>query len=236
MKIPGRIFKSFVFFCLALGPFQQVFVAAQPSVIETIQNFLPSIVNIRAENKTVGNSGGKIVAASFERKGAGVIIAPSGYIITNSHIVSNAHKIIITLFDARIFEAKVVSILPETDLALLNIQAPGPLISAELADSDTFSLGDEVFTVGHSQILDQTISEGRIIGLGVQRLPSGRKTATQLFQVNMNLYKGDSGGPLFDRKGRLAGIIVAGQAGAQHSSFVVPSNSIKKLYLDASVK
>jgi len=225
---------------------------AQPSIIETIQDLFPSIVSIKAENASAAqspraaaaidkNTGRLIVlrkarAAHYQKTGAGVIVNPAGFIATNYHTIADADLISVTLFDNTTLTAKVISVFPQMDLALLGIKAEGPLVPVIFADSDTLSFGDEVFTVGHSEILDKTISEGKIIGLGVQRTQTNENTGTQLLQVNINLYKGDSGGPLFDRRGRLAGMIVAGQTAVDRSSFAVPSNQIKKLTLESLSK
>lgn len=222
---------------------------AQPSIIETIQNAAPSIVSINAE--VIGavdspqtaaaidkNTGRLLVlkrvkAASYKRSGAGVIIDPTGLIATNFHTISHANKITVTLSSAITAIATIIRIYPENDLAFIHINPPMPLSAIQFADSDNLRLNDEVFTIGHSELLSQTISGGKIIGIGSNRTKEkGDTENTDMFQVNMNLYRGDSGGPLFDRHGQFVGLVAAGQENVDRSTFVIPSNKIEKHYLE----
>lgn len=242
-----NFYFSFVLFLSFCWPNNDAF--GQPSVIETLQNLMPSLVDITAENlqaakqphasAAIDKASGRLVilrnvkAAYYKRQGAGVVIDPSGIIMTNFHIIKFAGHIQIVLSDKTKLEAKVLRVFPENDLALLSVSPPYPLIPVEFADSKTLNLRDEVFTVGSSELLDQTISQGKIIGLGSHRTQKNTDTdATDMFQINMNLYKGDSGGPLFDSKGRFIGLIAAGQIATDRSTFVIPSNKIHKCYTD----
>ncbi len=169
----------------------------------------------------------------YERTGAGVVIDRSGVIVTNAHIIVNAHRIQIDLDNGDTFPAQVITVLNNTDIALLKVQTPYPLRAVAIADSNKIKLGQEVFTVGSSDLLDKTISGGKIIGIGVdQTLEQAGVRQTQLIQTTVNLYKGDSGGPLFDSHGRLIGIMTADEAARDHSSFAIPANIIKKFLLE----
>ena len=220
----------------------------QPSMIETLQAFRSSVVEITVENlgavqsphaaATIDKNTGRLLVlrnvktAYYKRTGAGVIIDPSGLIVTNYHVIAHANKITVGLHDHTAADAKIIRIFPQDDLAFLFINPPHPLSAIQFADSDSIKLGNEVFTIGHSELLDQTIAGGKIIGLGTNRTKNDADNSIDMFQVNMNLYKGDSGGPLFDRGGQLIGLIVAGQTDVDRSSFVIPSNKIKAHYLE----
>ena len=178
---------------------------------------------------------GKIVilrnvkAAQYNRNGAGVLIHPSGIIVTNAHTILRADQIQITFYNQENLPAQVIKVINDLDIALLKVSLPRPIQPVELADSDKIRLGDEVITVGNSTYLKQTISGGKIIGLGTTRTnPKTGQPQTDLIQTTVNLYQGDSGGPLFDHKGRLIGLMTAKEMAAEHSSFAVPSNKIKK--------
>ena len=206
-----------------------------------------AIVDIKAENitlqespslnTTIDQATGRMIvkkdiqASTYQRTGAGVIVDSSGLIVTNYHTIARANLIKVVLSDRGEFPAKVMSIFPQSDLALLYINPQHALVSIEFADSNELALGDEVFNIGHSQLLEKTISEGKITGLAVERSKElGANSDYHLIRVNMNLYKGDSGGPLLDRRGRLVGIITANESEKDRSCFVIPSNKIKSLY------
>lgn len=222
---------------------------AQGSLIETALEFRESIVTVNAllapqgiaspkAQAAIDAKTGRIVVASkvkaaqVGKQGAGVIIHPSGLIVTNIHTLYNTQKIAVTLFNGRTFGASIVHMLPKHDLALIKINAPLPLKAIEFADSNQIHLGDEIINIGHSELLKETISGGRIIGIGTSHLTENGPETIEMIKINMNLYKGDSGGPVLDKQGRLVGMIVAKQLHADKVTYAIPSNKIKKLYLD----
>lgn len=220
-------------------------VMAQETIIETVQKAMPSVVSIIAENDQVFDTPqtgieprtGRILTrheikqATLKRSGAGVIVDPSGIIVTNTHTIINAKRISVILHDKTSFPAQVLGFVSQYDFAFLRIPAPYPLMTISWADSDQIHLKDEIVTIGHSDLLKEAISGGRIIGIGVKggkNIHSTQGEETKLIQVNINIYKGDSGGPIFDRKGQFLGLMVAGEMKADRSSFAIPSNQIKE--------
>ncbi|HOW36411.1 MAG TPA: S1C family serine protease [Candidatus Omnitrophota bacterium] len=218
------------------------------SLIETAQKSLPAIVSVTAEITGIAQGGrpaaaidkatGRMIilrnvkAAHLKRVGAGVIIDPSGLIATNVHTIANAQKITIAFNDGTQVTAQVVQYFPQEDFALLSINPPYPLSSIEFADSDNIRLGEEVITVGNSELLSQTISGGKIIGIGSHNRQKQEGVNTDMIQTNINVYKGDSGGPLLNRDGQLLGLMVAGQMDVDRSSFAIPSKKIRMHYLE----
>ncbi len=218
---------------------------AQDSIIQRIHFALPSIVEITAQNavavrgpkstaldKQTGRliQIEKIKTAQYTRSGSGVIIDPTGIIATNAHIVSDAKRIAVRMMDGVIVSANPLKVFPDQDLAFLKITPPYPITRIDFADSANVKINEEIVTVGSSPFLKKTISAGRIIGLGKQgRSPDS--IHPDLFQININIYHGDSGGPLFNFKGQLVGLMVAGQFKIDRSSFAIPSNKILQLYL-----
>lgn len=160
-----------------------------------------------------------------------MIIDPQGIIVTNAHIITHATKVAVVLHDKITVAAHVLGVIDGQDLAFLRIKPPYPLTRAEFAHSGSFQLGDEVVTVGSSPSLQQTISAGRIIGIG-QSLSQKSQNEAAILKVNINIYHGDSGGPLFNQKGQLVGLMVASQLKLDRSSFAIPSDIILKHYLD----
>ena len=236
-----NIFLIYAAFILLMTPP----VMAQDTMIETIQKAMSSVVNVIAENDQSFDSPqtgidpktGRVLTrhqikqATLQRSGAGIVIDSSGLIVTNTHTIFNAKKVFVTLHDQTTLPAEVLGFVSQYDFAFLRIQPPVPLSPISWADSDQIHLGEEIITIGHSELLKEAISGGKIIGIGVQsgkNLHSTEGEETKLIQINVNVYKGDSGGPIFDRKGNFVGLMVAGQMKADRSSFAIPANQIRE--------
>ena len=216
------------------------------SVLEKALNYRASIVNVKAIMTGPVSSTpaaaydpqtGKLLIGKnnsmdyLERNGAGVIITASGYIVTNLHTIRNGERIGVTLPNGELVGAQIVHLMPEHDLALLKVDLPYPLTPIEFADSDTIKLGDEIVNIGHSELLHETISGGVVIGLAKSPPDDNNKEEIEFIKTNIDLYHGDSGGPLFNKEGRLIGMMMARSTGGG-ASIAIPSNKIKILYPD----
>jgi len=155
--------------------------------------------------------------------GSGVIVSPDGYILTNNHVLKNAKEIQVTLSDGRTFTAKVAGTDPQTDIALIRVQADN-LPALTLADSDKVNVGDVVLAVGYPFGVGQTVSSGIVSG-------KNRVTSSDMdedfIQTDAAINPGNSGGALVDTDGRLIGIntaILSRSGGNQGIGFAVPSN------------
>ena len=226
--------------------------AQQPSLLAQIDTAKAAIVTVLAENDDLFQSRPaiagidkkhgrimltkKIAQASYQRSGAGVIIDPSGIIVTNAHIVTRAKHIKVTLTDGQQVEAQIVFAAEQEDIALLQIQPPHALKAVSLADSDQIHLRDEIISIGNSPLLNQTVSGGKVIGLGRSRSGKVNDQTNKLIQTTITLYSGDSGGPLFDRQGRLIGLMTAKETSSDRSSFAVPANKIAQHLIDYRTK
>lgn len=216
------------------------------SVIETIYNALPAIVEIQSEAKGLYSSppqavkdarSGRIAvarslkAASYKREGAGAIIDADGIIVTNAHIVKGANRINIKFNDGRILPARILSVIEGEDIAFLQIDSPGPFHFLPFADSSHAKLRSRIFNVGASDILSGTFTEGMVTGLGEEKnQEDNAQDAIALLQTSFNVYKGDSGGPVLDAEGNLLGIISAARQKAGHTTYAITSNKIKRFY------
>jgi serine protease Do len=166
--------------------------------------------------------------------GSGVVISPNGYILTNNHVINNAKDIQVALNDGRSFTAKLIGTDPQTDVALLKIDA-NSLPALTLADSDAVEIGDVVLAIGNPFGIGQTVTEG--IVSAKDRMTEGDKDE-DFIQTDAAINPGNSGGALVDTQGRLVGIntsILSRTGGNQGIGFAVPSN-LCRWVVDSLVK
>ncbi len=159
--------------------------------------------------------------------GSGVIIDPSGIILTNNHVVAGADEVLVELSDGRQFKASDIRTDEQTDLAVLRIEADEPLPAARLGDSDLMEIGDWVIAVGNPFELNGTVSAGIISGKG-RALRAGKRTS--FLQTDAAINPGNSGGPLVNLDGEVVGIntaIASNSGGYQGVGFAIPSNLAK---------
>lgn len=156
--------------------------------------------------------------------GSGFIVDPSGYVVTDDHVVENAEKVTIIIQDSTEYPARIVGRDPMTDLALLKIDAGRPLPYARWGDSDDARIGDWVLAIGNPFGLDNTVSSGIISGRG-RDIHSG--PYDDFLQIDAAINRGNSGGPTFDLNGNVIGIntaIYSPNGGSVGIGFAIPAN------------
>ena len=161
--------------------------------------------------------------------GSGFIFEPRGLILTNSHVVFEAHSIIVILDDGSSLPAKLVAADPIFDLAIIQIKPlPGKTLTAlPLAGSANLAVGDDVIAIGNPLGLEQTLTTGVVSGLNRVLPESPLSLTRQMIQTDAAINPGNSGGPLLDRCARVVGINTAIIPGAQNVGFAIPIDLIK---------
>ncbi|MEM1223809.1 MAG: Do family serine endopeptidase [Verrucomicrobiota bacterium] len=175
--------------------------------------------------------------------GSGVVLTEDGYIITNSHVVTDergeeADEILVRLNDGRELSAEIVGRDPKTDVALLKVEATD-LPSIQVADSDTLEVGDIVFAIGNPMQVGLTVTKGIISATGRAIGIYGAEGYENFIQTDASINPGNSGGALVDSMGRLIGInsaIVSRSGGNIGIGFAIPSNLAISISRQLSVK
>ncbi len=159
--------------------------------------------------------------------GSGVIVSPSGYILTNNHVVEGADDIEVILVDSRRTKAKVIGTDPDSDLAILKIELDKlPVIV--LGNSDALEVGDHVLAIGNPFGVGQTVTGGIVSALGRNQL--GINTFENFIQTDAAINPGNSGGALVDVNGHLMGIntaIYSRSGGSMGIGFAIPVSTAR---------
>jgi len=156
--------------------------------------------------------------------GSGVIVSPSGYLLTNNHVIEGADQIHVALRDGRSAEARVVGSDADTDLAVLKIDLP-QLPAITMGGSDNLRVGDVSLAIGNPFGVGQTVTLGIISATGRNRL--GINTFEDFIQTDAAINPGNSGGALINARGELIGIntaIYSKSGGSQGIGFAIPVN------------
>jgi serine protease Do len=159
--------------------------------------------------------------------GSGFIISSDGYIVTNNHVVAEADEIKVKLLSRdKPYDAKVIGRDPETDLALLKIEAGGNLPVLSFGNSDATRVGEWVLAIGNPFGLGHTVTAGIISGKGRH---IGAGPFDSFLQTDASINPGNSGGPLIDMDGKVVGINTAIVPNGQGIGFATPSSQADKI-------
>jgi serine protease Do len=167
--------------------------------------------------------GGALQQPAQQGLGSGVIVSADGYILTNNHVVNGADVIKVVLNDGREMTAKVIGTDPQSDLAVVKVDAKN-LPAITFADSDIVEVGDRVLAVGNPFGIGQTVTSGMVSGLGRATMDLPYE---DFIQTDAAINPGNSGGALVDAEGRLIGVntaILSRSGGSQGIGFAIPSN------------
>lgn len=213
---------------------------ALPSLAPMLEQVMPAVVNIATEGKVQVQSNPLLIDPLFrqffdipdraiERKtqslGSGVIVdAKRGLVLTNNHVIANATQITVILGDGRQLEAELIGTDPETDVAVVKIEAEN-IVDIRIADSDALKVGDFVVAIGNPFGLSQTVTSGIVSALSRSGL--GIQGYEDFIQTDASINRGNSGGALVNLRGELVGInnaIFSQSGGNVGIGFAIPIN------------
>ena len=160
--------------------------------------------------------------------GSGFVISEDGYIVTNNHVIENADEISIELFEGGTLDAKLIGTDPNTDIALLKVEADKPLAFVSFGDSDTARVGDWVMAMGNPLGQGFSVSAGIVSQRG--RALSG--AYDDYIQTDAAINRGNSGGPLFNMDGEVIGVntaILSPNGGSIGIGFSMASNVVSRV-------
>jgi S1-C subfamily serine protease len=165
--------------------------------------------------------------------GTGFVWDDEGLIVTNFHVVYRANKIVITMQDGEDYDAEVVGIAPDKDIAVLRIDAPrDKLKPVSLGESNNLSVGRKVLAIGNPFALDTTLTVGVVSALDREIKSISNRTIKGVIQTDAAINPGNSGGPLLDSHGNLIGVNTAiySPSGASAGiGFAIPVDTVKKI-------
>jgi S1-C subfamily serine protease len=224
----GLSLAALFVFALAMGPVP----AGAQTVRQVFETVSPSVAVIRARGRDVTASG----QTRFAETGSGVLISADGKVMTAAHVVHAMDEISVEFIGGDTVTARVVSSEPAADLSLLQLDRvpPGAKVAA-MADSSTMHVGDQVIVVGAPYGLSHSLSVGYISARWPPNSVYKTMPLAEFFQTDATINTGNSGGPMFNMKGEVIGIVshnISKGGGSEGLGFVVTLNTAKQLLLE----
>lgn len=198
--------------------------------ISVYENCNRSVVHIAT--KAIG-TGAFAQLKVREGTGSGSILDINGHILTNYHVVESARQITVSLFNGSTYPAEIVGQDPDTDIAVLKIDAPSAFLSPlALGMSDSLRVGQRIYAIGNPFGLERTLSTGMISSLDRQIPSKTGRSMRSLIQLDVTLNQGNSGGPLINTRGEQVGMntaIISSDGDSAGVGFAIPASTILRI-------
>ncbi len=214
----------------------------EDALVSLYEKVNPSVVSIRVvmESQSIDIQGFGIPGSPYQQQiipsqgeGSGFVYDKEGHIVTNSHVVESAQRIVVTFYDGSQAEATVVGTDPAADLAVIKVNVDqSMLVPLALGDSEGLKVGQSVVAIGTPFTLQNSMSTGIISGLGRMYTTDSGYSIPDMIQTDASINPGNSGGPLLTLNGEVVGINTAIESQVRQSSgvsYALPSALVKQV-------
>ena len=229
MALRTRVGAGLVGILVAVG----ALAAQAQDVGELFRNINPSVVVVRAKGREVTAARG---ISTFKETGSGVLISADGKVMTAAHVAHSMDELTVEFLGGETIGARVIESEPAADLSLLQLErVPTGAKVARLGDSDNVRVGDQVVVVGAPYGLSYSLSVGWISAKWPPNTVHRAMPLAEFFQTNATINTGNSGGPMFNMRGEVIGIvshIISKSGGSEGLGFVVTMKTAKELLLE----